>query len=347
MKKQPTKRKDGRYRQVVDGRAFYGKTRRELQQKIDEYEDDKHAPKTFKTIADEWWEDTVDGLANQTLKGYKPALKRAIDIFGDMDISKITAADIHRFYKKLKALEFSYKTISNHKTIINQIFDLALIKGYIVYNPVAHVKLPRALGHTERPRASQSDEGIILSHPEAWIFPFICLTSGLRKGEVLALKWQDIDFEKRIIRVTKSIEHVGVNPYEKEPKTKAGNRTVPLLSVLADALTALYKRKKPQPFYYIVSEDGLKPLSKSVYEKKYREYQKEFGITCTAHQLRKSFASIAAENGAGIKDLQYTLGHTSSVLTLDTYVKAGENTVNNIRSAIDAGFSAQKKKASD
>ncbi|MBQ8289358.1 MAG: site-specific integrase [Clostridia bacterium] len=339
----PKKRADGRYRKVVNGKAFYGRTRSELDEKIDEYFEALNAPKMFKDIADEWWGEIYDTLANQTLKGYRPALKRIIEEFGDMDVTTITASDIHNFYKYLKTLEFSTKTISNYKTVLNQILELAVIKGHIVYNPCAHVRLPRGKPAVERPRASAHDEEIILAHPDAWIFPFLCLTSGLRKGEALALTWGDVDFEKRIIRVNKSVEHILDAPYLKEPKTKAGNRLVPLISILADALLRLKARVVAHPDFYIVSKDGTSLMRKSEYDRKYDSYKREYGITATAQRLRKSFASIAAEQGAGIKDLQYSMGHTSSVLTLDTYIKAGENTVNNLRDAIEDRFQAQKK----
>lgn len=339
----PKKRADGRYRKIVNGKAFYGRTRRELDEKIDEYFEALNAPKLFNDIADEWWGETYDTLANQTVKGYRPALKRIKDEFGEMDVTTITASDVHNFYKYLRELEFSTKTIANHKTVLNQILELSVIKGFIIYNPCAHVRLPRGKAAVERPRASAHDEEIVLAHPDAWIFPFLCLTSGLRKCEALALTWGDIDFEKRIIRVNKNVEHILDAPYIKEPKTRAGNRLVPLLSILADALLDLKSRVVAHPDFYIISKDGTSLMRKSEYDRKYASYKRKYGITATAHQLRKSFASISAEQGARIKDLQYSMGHTSSTLTLNTYIKAGENTVNNLRDAIDDKFQAQKR----
>jgi integrase len=149
----------------------------------------------------------------------------------------------------------------------------------------------------------------------------MALMTGMRKGEILALQWKDIDFETDTIRVTKSVSHSGDRPSIKQPKTEAGNRVVPLLAPLKDKLQTVPKHKQTD---YIISDNGKEPLSNSRYCTLMSHYQKETGVTCTAHQLRHSFATIAFEADLDPKTVQEILGHKQLSTTMDIYTSFRE-----------------------
>ena len=128
----------------------------------------------------------------------------------------------------------------------------------------------------------------------------------MRKGEILALQWKDIDFDNNIIHVYKSIYHDGDKPGIKSTKTKASTRIIPLLNPLKERLLQQSNKDKET---YLFSDDGKSPLTNKRYNTLFNNYKKETGIQCTAHQLRHSFATIAFENNVDAKIIQEILGH--------------------------------------
>lgn len=166
------------------------------------------------------------------------------------------------------------------------------------------------------PSASESDEQIIKKSADIWIFPYIALMTGMRKGEILALQWKDIDFENNIISVTKSVCHNGDRPIIKAPKTEESTRYVPLLLPLREKLLG-YHNKHPESF--IVSDDGTSPLSNRRFITLSKKFKEATGTTCTAHELRHSFATVAIENDIPPKVVQEILGHKQLSTTMDIY----------------------------
>lgn len=342
MPKQKLKpRADGRLQKAItDPRTgkrvfFYGATEREINKKILEYTEKAEKGRTFAELANEWWEETEPELSPQTLSGYRACLKRAIDIFGGKSIKEIEPRDVLAFYKKLSLENFTQKTIANHRIVINQIFNRAVVEGDILFNPCTSVKLPKSKKNTIRPPATSTDEQKILESNNPWLFPLVALLTGLRKGEILALQWKDIDFNEKTISVTKSVEHINNHPHIKPPKTESGNRLVPLLTLLENRLLPLVSK----PDYYIFSDDGGKsPLHKQRYNVLYERYSNDVGITCTAHQLRHSYATIAVEEDVNPKDLQNALGHADISTTMNVYAAARKRSTEKVAEKLNAKF---------
>lgn len=336
------KRSDGRFRKSItdsNGKRiyFYGASEREINKKIFDYEKKLLSGRTFSEVANEWWDDAEPRLASQSMSAYKPSLRSALEEFGPLPIKDITPKDIARYMRNLAAQDYSQKTISNRRIVINKIFNHAILEGDIQYNPCTAIPLPKGLPKEQRSAASLSDEEKIKSSDHPWLFPLIAIYSGLRKGEILALEWTDIDFDNDIIYVTKSVAHNGVNPYIKTPKTEAGKRLVPLLLPLKERLL-----KEKRKHGYIISLTGESPLTKSAFDGIYERYQKDVGITATAHQLRHSFATVAIENGVDIKSVSEILGHKQISTTLDIYTDFRKVALERSRSALNSAFTPQK-----
>ena len=312
-------RADGRYRKGVDGKAFYGKSEREVNRKILEYEEKKSRGRTFEEVAREWRDCSWDALAIQTLRGYKPAYRRAVEEFGARSIKEIEPKDISLFLLRLGKLGYAQKTVANHRIVINQVFSHALTYGDVLINPCVASKIPKGLAKNKRYAASEEDERKVMATDHPFLVPRIALYTGMRRGEILALQWKDVDLKHNVISVNKSIGYDSNSPFVKSPKTEAGNRLVPLLQPLRAILEPL--KEKSRPDEYIISDDGKKPLTNKRYEKLYNTYKEEVGIECTAHQLRHSYATIAVEEGLDVKPIQAIMGHSSSTITLDTYAE--------------------------
>lgn len=333
------KRADGRYRKVVDGKAFYGDSEREVYKKILEYTEKKERGGTFGEIADKWWTDVYDNLASQTLRGYKPAYARALSELGDTYVKDITPRDMSAIFKRMAIEGYSKKTISNQRIIYNQILDYAVVNGDIQFNPCASVKIPTTAKKSIviKP-ASNEDEHKILTSDHKWTFPIFALLSGLRKQEILALQWKDIDFEEDIISVTKAVEHVGQTPHIKSTKTESGVREVPLLNILKDRLLS----ERGDPDAYIFSHSGGKtPLTENQFERAYKKYCTEVGITCSSRQLRHSYATVAVEEDIAPKDLQNALGHADITTTMNVYAAARKKSIEKVANKLNSRYNNQ------
>lgn len=330
MAQRSTKRNDGRLvRAITDPRTgkrkyFYGATEREINKKIMEYTAKIESGRPFREVAEEWWEASKDGLAYQTIKVYKPALERAVEALGDMSVRDIKPRDISALLQRMAKADYALKTVANQRTVINQVFRHAILECDIEINPCASIATPKNLKKVHRDAATTDDEEIVRKSRDLWAFPYIALMTGMRKGEILALQWKDIDFDNDVIHVTKSVGHQGDRPFVKKPKTEAGNRLVPLLADLKEFLLTIKPRKADN---YIISDDGKTPLTNRRYITLSREFKEQTGAECTAHQLRHSFATIAFENEVDAKAIQEIIGHKQLSTTMDIYADFRERSV--------------------
>lgn len=336
------RRADGRYQKViVDKRTgkkvfFYGKTEKELNQKILAYTGEQERGASFQDIAASWWAEAQDNLAVQSITTYKPALKRLTSFFNTKSIKDIKPMEISYFLSTMANQGYAQKTILNHKLVCNLIFTYALLHNYLEINPCSSVIIPKALPKKKRAAASSSDEEIIKKSYDIWLFPYIAIMTGMRKGEILALQWKDIDFQQDIIKVSKSIFHDGDKPLIKEPKTEAGTRTVPLLEPLKKVLEAI---KHKNANHYIISVDGGEtPLRKRRFITLYNKFKEKTGISCTAHQLRHSFATVAFEAGVPVKAVQEILGHKQISTTMDIYTEFRKKSLDEATNLLNEKF---------
>ena len=319
QKRQSTKRRDGRLVKSisVDGKRiyFYGTTEREINKKIIEFSEKKEKGELFKSIAEDWWDEHCDTLGYQTRRGYVTAMNRAISEFDNVHIATIETKDVSDFLRNLALQGYSQKTVNNHKLVLNLIFKFAILKGIIKYNPCENAKIKKGLPKAKRSSASLNDEEIIKNNKDLWLVPYIALNTGLRKGELIGLKWKDIDFENNLIHVERSTYFKGNQTIEKSTKTEAGERIIPLIKPLKEELLKLPDRKRN----HYVCTNSAKTLNSYHYEKLMKEYKEKTGMSCTLHQLRHSFTSICVEAGLPPKTIQEILGHAQISTTMDIY----------------------------
>lgn len=322
MAQRSTKRADGRLvRAITDPRTgkrkyFYGTTEREINAQIMEYTAKVERGRPFKEVAEEWWKAANPNLAHQTVKVYKPALERAVEALGDMSVKDIKPREISQLLQRLSEQGYALKTVMNQRTVIKQIFDHAVVECDVDFNPCSSVQSPKNMKKAKRTAATNADEALVREYRDTWALPYIALMTGMRKGEILALQWSDIDFEANIINVTKSAEYIGNQANIKKPKTEAGIRMVPLLDELKEFLLTQPNRL---PDNYVISDDGKTPLAHRRYQTLYKHFVEDTGASCTAHQLRHSFATIAFESGVDAKAIQEIIGHKQLSTTMDIY----------------------------
>lgn len=312
------RRKDGRYVNTVTingkKRFFYGKTKLEAMEKADRAMFNEIAPQSFAYVADDWSEVHFPTLSCYTVSKYKTPLKRLKEVFGELSINGIMTADVQKFINNFSAKGYARDTVNNTLNVARMIFRHALSKGFISSDPTEFVKLPKGLKKERRELPSDDQAQRILRSSDMYfgIFAFFLLYSGLRRGEALALQWEDIDFEKKIIRVNKVLRFESNSPIiVEQTKTDAGKREVALLDILADKLP---HNKKG----YVFTKDG-KPMSQTTFRKAWAKYCKESGVTVTPHQIRHLYATILYEAGVEEKESQALMGHAKISTTRDIY----------------------------
>ena len=145
---------------------------------------------------------------------------------------------------------------------------------------------------------------------------FLCLYSGLRIGELIALQWSDIDFVKGVLTVSKSCHDGKDGLIIDEPKTATSRRMIPLPKQLLPMMKAL-KRRSVSPF--VVSASG-NPVSVRSYQRSFELLLKKLKIPHKGfHSLRHTFATRAIECGMDVKTLSEILGHKNPTVTLNRY----------------------------
>lgn len=311
-----TLRADGRYMGYwhdKDGKrhAIYDTDPEKLYQKIQAKE--TPAPNLFSDVAEAWADERFPMLSYKSVEAYKPTLKRIVERFGDRELDAIETIDVNAFLSWLAGRQYAKRTVQMHRDITSQIFNYAIAHQMTRYNPCDHAAMPRGL--SQGTRGIPTDDAIEavksrVEHPFA-LFALICLYSGLRRGEALALRYEDVDKKNKCIRVDKSVVFVGNNPQLKSTKTESSTRS----TVLVDALAAMIPDGKG---FIFCDKDG-QLLTKEAYNWQWESYCKYLGYKVTAHQLRHGFATLIYEADIPERDRQELLGHSDITITENIY----------------------------
>lgn len=321
-------------------------------------------PATFRAVAEAWQAEHVEKLSAHTQHDYVHRIKYLIQEHGEDPLTEVGAPEINRVLMRLAAQGFSAKTVKAYRSMYKQIFDFAIVKGLTLYNPVSSVSTPRGLPRNTRD--APSDEVIARIKANATtahfgLFPLFLIYTGFRRGEALAVQWQDIDFEARTIRCTKTVEQIDNKAYIKAPKTAAGVRTVPLL----DGLAAVLKRPRDaKQTDYIFS--GPEPMTANRYTQEWLLWCRDAGFverrpekrgrgkdgtprvtmgefpTLTAHQLRHGYATILYEAGIDELTAKELLGHADISTTHAIYTHLRQGKRDEAVKALNEKFSAIK-----
>lgn len=286
--------------------------------RLNERLDERETPRvlTFREIVNEWQRSKWEEIAFKTRESYRAPVRDVLEEFGDCKLDEITAKDVTAFLNSLAMRGYAKRTVEMRKNIIAMAYEYAIYAGYVQNSPADHAKTPKNL--PEGSRGIASDEAIEtvingLDKPFG-LYPYLLLYSGLRRGEALALRYEDIDRKARVIRVTKSVTYVGNSPHIKEPKTDAGTREVPLLDALANAL--------PLGVGYVFpnAKDPMKPMTLSQFRAALRQYiEAAGGVEMTSHQFRNAYATILEKAGIGWEARKKQIGHAKIQTTIDLY----------------------------
>lgn len=296
---------------TINGRrkVFSAKTKKDLMLKIAMFKQLPPVHVTVKELADEWI-DSIEVSPN-TMKGYTAAHKKIVNDLGSLSAEALTPQKVTVWLGNYSNM--AQKTITNLLLVLRQIMNYGCLHYALPTNPCDRVKAPKGTGKKQRDFPTQEDIEKVnrnIDRPFG-LFMYSILYTGMRRGEACALRWKDIDFDTKRIHITKSSYWKNHIRYDKDPKSEAGEREVPLL----DSLAAVLKERKGKPNELVFGD-----LKEYQVDKGVRKYCQESGLSCTPHGLRHGFASILFREGLDIKTIQYVLGHAQSSTTMEIYV---------------------------
>lgn len=251
---------------------------------------------------------------------------------GDCDLNNLPAITLQNFV--LNKLEsgnlLTHKKLANNSVIgimnvLKSALSLAKSFDIIDKNNADKIKLPAP---TERPvyafeKTEQEDleKFCLESKTNNHIGIVICLYTGIRLGELLALTWQDIDFSTGLISITKTAYRAKENGVSKivvdQPKTKNSVRIIPLPNVLLDILKQIKQTSKSK---YVLSTRKGGIVENRSYQRTYATILHKLNIPYkNFHALRHTFATRAIEMGIDVKTLSEIMGHKNPIITLARY----------------------------
>ena len=347
------KRKDGRWEgrytaghDPATGKTIYknvlGKTQTEVKEKLKRAIEDsakldmsKVGQYTVGQWMDVWFENyakiKVRPSSHQTYRGYiENHIKPNI---GSIPLNKLTSLELQKLYKKLlgngrvERIEskkqpkgLSAKTVRNINQIICSALNLAIEQRLILTNPADACALPKLEHREMKTLPTEQLTSFLREAKESGVFEmyYIELATGLRRGELLGLKWSDIDLEHGSLRVQRQIARIDGEIVEGPLKTKNAYRTLPLSADAIDVLKT--QEKKCGNSQYVFPSPTGGPISPdSVLHMLHRVLKRAGLPKVRFHDLRHTFATLALQNGVDIKTVSGMLGHFSAGFTLDTY----------------------------
>ena len=256
-----------------------------------------------------------------------------LPFFGAANLSDIRPVDIIQFFSEKTGLSQSH--INKCMICLRGIFDTAIDNGLCTRNPCRNVK-PQSV---KMPAVKQVYTDQQIAAVEAYCIKskkmpevVLLLETGLRKGELLGLKWEDVDLKNATLSVRRSIAPDRGN-HVKENKPKWGSyRTIPLSGT---ALNLLCRRPHFGPYIFGNPETG-QPLRPDSWSGKLRRFMKELhdatgAPVLSAHELRHTYGTALRRHGADIYTIQKLLGHKDIDVTANTYV---HNEIEVLRSQI-------------
>ncbi|MDC0763515.1 tyrosine-type recombinase/integrase [Brevibacillus sp. AG] len=287
--------------------------------------------KMFQDYLNEWIK-TKRNLGEQTLELYESYLRtHIIPILGQIPILKLTAHDIEMFLNSLHDKGLSASTVKRIFSVVNASLNSAELKGIVAKNVANRV---------EKPQAS-SRRQLVVWEPEFvsdflektryasryWIAVYLAVMTGMRQGEILGLRWSDIDFENRNLTIQQTVNRH--REIKDGAKTKKSVRSVALSPETIEVLKEhrkliVQERVELGPEYQnndlVVCTQFGGPTTQRAIQKVWPSFLKKTGAPkITFHDLRHTHASLLIKQGVHIKVISERLGHSSITITMDKY----------------------------
>lgn len=322
---------------------FYGHTRSEAEAKRDAYKSYAASGSRFnQNISVEEWVDEfkktyLEGINEAYLKQYYVPLNMLCKELGYKRMVDVTEIDLQQSVNKLKGK--SYGTVDKYRQMIKRVFDKARKNKIISYDPAVDIELPDYTRGTHR-ALEMWEINLILNHwndPDltGGLWVMIMLLAGLRRGEMVAVDWKNVNMDARLLEVKQTaVLTLGKAIIEERAKTNAGLRAIPICQPLWDALNTVPESErhglvcrsaKGKPLSAGIVQYTLSHFCKtleSIAKEQFADPGKMFAFR--AHDLRHTFCSLLYSGGVDVKTAAYLMGHAEIGVTMRIYTHLGK-----------------------
>lgn len=331
-------------------KTVYGSTQKEADKKADELRaqlgkglDISNKLKTFKEWSELFLSTQKSVLSSSEYEMKKNRINFFYSFFGNAPIESVRPFQIEAALNSLAEKNpttgkpSAKKTLTVYKQNCGQVFKFAIKNRIVEYNPADYAELPKNAPKEERRALSETEREWISTYSgdnkRAKRAAMIAMFCGLRRGEMTALTWNDINFKDKTITVNKSYDFKSNNI--KLPKTAAGVRIVPM----PDTLVEFLKNEKREGINVLVTKSG-KIMTESAWKRMLESFLVDLEIAHGAgkkkkkcapeptvftiqlfgwHDLRHTYATVLYEAGVDVLTAQYLLGHASASTTMEIY----------------------------
>lgn len=332
--------RDANGRRKQKWHSFRG-TKREAQKRLAELVTEcehgtyvEPSKQTVATFFADWLRDWAPGKASpKTLERYQSLVAHVIAAIGDKPMQQVRGGDLNRLYRDLAARGFAPQSVRHVHTVASRVFAHAFRQEEIRTNPCERVDAPK-VPHTEAAVLRPEEIPVMLDGLRGTVlYPIavVGLGTGLRRGELLALRWIDVDLDGGTLAVKQSLEETPRGGLRfKEPKSARGRRTV---SLSPSVVEVLKERRKDQLEHRLRLGMGKPPADALVFttfegnprrpdnvSRDFCEAMRRIGLPhISLHSLRHTHASMLLKAGEDVLTISRRLGHASAAITLNVY----------------------------
>lgn len=244
---------------------------------------------------------------------------------GEYELEELKPNVLQDFLLKKIDDHYSTNTIKGIVSVLKQALRLAITLEFVDKEYCSNLKMPSSEEKeisVFTKKEQQVIESFCLNHKKRnYIGIVICLYTGIRLGELLALTWDDIDFNSNLLTINKTSYSAKVDGKTQiivdKPKTKKSNRVIPIPNQLVKLLKIIKKESNSK---YVITTRNSGMVGNRSYQRTFKFILKKVNVPYrNFHSLRHTFATNAIELGMDVKTLAEILGHTNAMITLNRY----------------------------
>ncbi|MGD9724361.1 MAG: tyrosine-type recombinase/integrase [Pirellulales bacterium] len=365
-------RADGRWCAVVslgwrNGRRhrkhFYGETRADVREQLTAalraHQQGLPVDPERQTVAqflDRWLTDCCEpSVRPSTLRSYRDTVRLHIaPVLGKLPLAKLSPHDVQTFIKAQLAAGLSPRSVQYHHSVLSRALNRAVKWDLVARNVAKLVAPPRVPRHEINPfapdEARQFLDAVAGDRDEALYTVAIAL--GLRRGEALGLRWDDIDFDAGTLRVRHALQRAPTGLQLTEPKSDRSRRTIATPALVARALRAHRARQltrrlaagsRWQDTGFVFTTSLGTPMDERAVHKRFKAVLAAAGLRHQRfHDLRHACASLLLAQGVHPRGVMEVLGHSQISLTMNTYAHVMPTLLRDAADKMDAILSGRK-----